>query len=75
MKTTIPLLLGCTLAVLAADSFSIGKIDPEADGMDPARLARIPARMKEFVAAGKTAGVVTLVTRHGHVASLEADAL
>ncbi len=72
MKTTISLLLGCTLAALAADSFSIGKIDPEAAGMDPARLARIPVRMKEFVAAGKTAGVVTLVARHGHVASLEA---
>ena len=28
--------------------------------------------MKEFVTAGKTAGVVTLVARHGHVASLEA---
>ena len=40
--------------------------------MNPARLARIPVRMKEFVAAGKTAGVVTLVARHGHVASLEA---
>ena len=72
MKTTISFLLGCALAVLAADSFSIGKIDPEAAGMDPARLARIPVRMKEFVAAGKTAGVVTLVARHGHVASLEA---
>jgi CubicO group peptidase (beta-lactamase class C family) len=72
MKTTTSLLLGCTLAALAADSFSIGKIDPEGAGMDPARLARIPVRMKEFVAAGKTAGVVTLVARHGHVASLEA---
>ena len=72
MNTTISLLLGCTLAALAADSFSIGKIDPGAAGMDPARLARIPIRMKEFVAAGKTAGVVTLVARHGHVASLEA---
>src|SRR5450755_2961953 len=72
MKTTMSLLLGCTMAVLAADSFSIGKIDPVAAGMDPARLARIPVRMKEFVAAGKTAGVVTLVARHGHVASLEA---
>ena len=28
--------------------------------------------MKEFVTAGKTAGVVTLVARHGQVASLEA---
>jgi CubicO group peptidase (beta-lactamase class C family) len=72
MKTILSLVLGCTLVALAADSFAIGKIDPEAAGMNPARLARIPARMKEFVAAGKTAGVVTLVARHGHVASLEA---
>jgi CubicO group peptidase (beta-lactamase class C family) len=72
MKTTISLVLGGALAALAAGPFTIGKIDPEAAGMNPARLARIPARMKEFVAAGKTAGVVTLVARHGHVASLEA---
>src|SRR5580692_11463577 len=72
MKTTISLVLGCTLAALAADPFVISKIDPEAAGMNPARLARIPARMKEFVAAGNTAGVVTLVARHGHVAGLEA---
>src|SRR5450432_3764956 len=57
----------CALSVFAAD-----RPDPAAAGMDPARLARIPVRMKEFVAAGKTAGVVTLVARHGHVASLEA---
>src|SRR5580692_7066741 len=72
MKTTMSLLLACALVALAADSFSIGKIDPDAAGMDPARLARIPVRMKEFVAAGKTAGVVTLVARHGHVASFQA---
>ena len=72
MKTTISLVLGCTVAALAADPFSIGKIDPEAAGMNSARLARIPARMKEFVTAEETAGVVTLVVRHGHVASLEA---
>jgi len=72
MKTLISLLTVCTLTLLAADSFSIARIDPQAAGMDPARLARIPVRMKEFVAAGKTAGVVTLVARHGRVASLEA---
>jgi CubicO group peptidase (beta-lactamase class C family) len=72
MKTSICLVLGCSLAALAAGPFVIGKTDPEAAGMDPVRLARIPARMKEFVVAGKTAGVVTLVARHGHVASLEA---
>ena len=72
MKTTIPLVLGCALAALAADPFTTGRIDPEAAGMNPARLAQVPIRMQEFVSAGKTAGVVTLVARHGHVASLEA---
>jgi CubicO group peptidase (beta-lactamase class C family) len=72
MKTTISLALSCTLAALAAGRFTIDKIDPEAAGMSAARLARIPVRMKEFVSDGKTAGVVTLIARHGHVASLDA---
>ncbi len=41
-------------------------------GMDPERLARIPARMKEFVEQGTLAGAVMLVARHGQVALLEA---
>ncbi len=41
-------------------------------GIDPQRLARIPARMKEFVDSGTIAGGVTLVARHGVVVSLEA---
>ncbi len=65
MKTLAFLLAGCSLAALAA-------IDPAGAGMNAARLARIPVRMKEFVDAHKTAGVVTLVARHGHVASLDA---
>ena len=65
-------MLGCWLAAWAADPFVTDKTDPDAAGMDRARLARIPVRMKEFVTAGKTAGVVTLVARHGHVASLDA---
>src|SRR5947208_1748800 len=72
MKTSISILLGCSLAALAAGPFVIDKTDPAAAGMNLPRLARIPVRMKEFVDAGKTAGVVTLVARHGHVASLEA---
>ncbi len=72
MKIPILFLLGA-LATLSADStFVTARTDPQAAGMDPARLARIPARMKEFVDAGKTAGVVTLVARHGHVAALDA---
>src|SRR5262245_15334694 len=40
--------------------------------MSGERLARIGPRMKEFVDSGKSAGIVTLIARHGHVASLEA---
>ena len=53
MKTRISIVLGCSLAALAAGPFVIDKTDPGAAGMNPARLARIPARMKEFVAAGQ----------------------
>ena len=72
MKITKGLLLACSLAAFAAGSFVTDKLDPEAAGMAPARLARIPARMKEYVDAGKTAGVVTLVARHGRVAAFDA---
>src|ERR1035438_7326907 len=72
MKTTVTLILSCALCALAARPFVVDKIDPEAAGMSQARLARIADRMKEFITAGKTAGGVTLVARHGHVASLEA---
>src|SRR5690349_17508922 len=56
----------------AADAFVVAKIEPEAAGMSAARLARIAPRMREFVDAGKTAGIVTLIARHGHVAHLQA---
>lgn len=69
MKTTSLLILASSLL---AGPFILDKIDSEAAGMSSARLARIPTRMKEFVDAGKTAGVVTLVARHGHLASLQA---
>ena len=51
-------------------------VKPTADisrvGIDPQRLARIPARMKEFVDSGTIAGAVTLVARHGVVVSVGA---
>ena len=46
--------------------------DPVKAGMTPERVARIPARMQAFVDKGTAAGFVTLVARHGQVASLEA---
>ncbi len=64
--------LACALAAYGADGFAPEKIDPAAAGMDPARLARIPAKMQAYVQEGTAAGFVTLVARHGRVASLEA---
>lgn len=46
--------------------------DPQAAGMDPDRLARIPARLSEFVEQGTAAGFVALTARHGEIASLDA---
>lgn len=40
--------------------------------MDAAQVAMIPVRMKEYVDRHQTAGVVTIVARHGKVASFEA---
>ena len=40
--------------------------------LDPAALQRIPKRMRELVDQGVLSGAVTLVQRHGAVASLEA---
>ena len=46
--------------------------DAKKTGLDPALLAKIPARLKTFVDEGKAAGMVTLVARHGHVAAIDA---
>jgi len=61
MKTVLWVLL--SVAALSA-------ADPGKAGMDPARLARIGPRMKGFVDAGKAAGIVTIVQRHGVVADV-----
>lgn len=55
------------IAVIAAPP-----IDKQKAGMDPERLARIPARMKAYVDRNEVAGVVTLVARHGSIAALDA---
>lgn len=49
----------------------IGCLCPGAE-LNPRRLARIPARMKQFVEQGTIAGAVTLVQHRGRLASLEA---
>lgn len=72
MKATILFLIGCSLGVSPDSSFFADKTDPELAGMNPALLARSPARMTEFVDVGKKVGLVTLVARHGHVVGLDA---
>lgn len=56
----------------AADGLNVDKPDPKAAGMSAQRLSEIPLRMKEYVDAHQTAGTVTILARHGKVASFEA---
>lgn len=50
-------------------------VDPSTVGMSPQRLSEIPARMKEFVAAGTISGVVTILARHGKIVEFDAVGL
>jgi CubicO group peptidase (beta-lactamase class C family) len=71
--STVTALVLCSALLCAKDSVPYTEhVDPKAAGMDAARLASIPILMQEFVEARTTAGVVTLVARHGRVASFEA---
>jgi CubicO group peptidase (beta-lactamase class C family) len=63
------IVLGFCTSLLAAPP---AVVDPGKAGLDGERLARIPARMREFVDSARVAGVVTLVARHGQVAALDA---
>lgn len=72
-----PTLLALTVLAAACGARARSSdLEPAANdgfaGMDPERLARIPARMTEFVKQGTIAGAVTLLARRGVVVSLEA---
>jgi CubicO group peptidase (beta-lactamase class C family) len=66
---SFPILLLAGAALLSA---APPVADPAKSGLDPQRLARIPAVMKGYVDRGEVAGVVTLVSRHGVTAALDA---
>ena len=68
-RISIPLLLIAAGIVAAAPPVVT---NPAKAGMDPALLARIPVRMKQFIDQGKAAGIVTLVARNGSIAALDA---
>lgn len=61
-----------TCLVFACVAFPAQLANPKSVGMDPLRLAAIPERMKQFVDSGATAGIVTLVARHGKIVALDA---
>jgi CubicO group peptidase (beta-lactamase class C family) len=72
-KLCIVLLL--VVNCVASDKLDLTPADPSTVGMNPLRLAEIPARMKEFVAAGTISGVVTILARHGKVVAFDAVGL
>jgi CubicO group peptidase (beta-lactamase class C family) len=47
-------------------------VPARATGLSPERLARIGATMRQYVADGRVAGIVTLVARGGRIVHLEA---
>ncbi|MFL6451974.1 MAG: serine hydrolase domain-containing protein [Bryobacteraceae bacterium] len=67
------LMFATMLPLLGADdSLGLSKPDPPAAGMNGKQFELIAARMKEYVDANKAAGIVTVVARHGQIASFEA---
>jgi CubicO group peptidase (beta-lactamase class C family) len=67
------LLFASIAPIFGADDFlGLANPNPQAAGMNGKHLEFIQARMKEYVDAHKAAGMVTVVARHGHVASFEA---
>jgi CubicO group peptidase (beta-lactamase class C family) len=65
MNKLLTAFLLLAVAALASDS----------QGMNPQKLAEIPARMKEFVAAGTISGIVTILARHGKIVEFDAVGL
>lgn len=66
------LFISISLLGFTASSVSLNQVDVKAAGMNPARLADIHQRMQDFVDRGKAAGIVTVLARQGHLASLDA---
>jgi CubicO group peptidase (beta-lactamase class C family) len=71
VDVTVAILLLITTTVVGGFA-QAAPVNTVKAGMDPDRLARIQDRMKSYVERGTIAGVVTLVARHGTIASLEA---
>jgi CubicO group peptidase (beta-lactamase class C family) len=71
----LPIVFVFIVSCLAVEKFDLSPVDSATVGMNPHKLAEIPARMKEFVAAGTISGVVTILARHGKVVEFDAVGL
>jgi CubicO group peptidase (beta-lactamase class C family) len=63
------------IAILAAQLASAAEIPtvaPEREGFSTERLARLNAKMHGYVDQGSTAGVITLIARHGKIVHFDA---
>ena len=67
----ITLFVTSSLLCSAASPLEVVK-DASKTGMDTARLAMIPRRLKTFVDKGAAAGFVMLVAMHGQAVAMEA---
>ncbi len=60
------------LAVSTAIAREIPTVAPEKEGFSAERLARLNAKMHSYVDQGSTAGVITLIARHGRIIHFDA---
>ncbi|MCA9267746.1 MAG: beta-lactamase family protein [Planctomycetales bacterium] len=65
----------CSSAVLAESPAGLPRAAADQVGMRVDALAKIPAQMKQFVAAGQISGAVTLVAKDGKIVALDAVGL
>lgn len=61
-----------TFLTASASAWALAGASPEKTALNAELLARIPARLKQFVDKGSIPGAVTLLQRHGTLAQLEA---
>src|SRR5215467_4375546 len=73
-KSSVMLLLVLTL-VLSASAAETPRAKPDDVGISSQRLQRIHELMQRHIDAGNISGSVTLVTRNGRIAHLEAQGL
>lgn len=65
----LPLML--LLSILTMHAESLTRVSPEQVGLSSERLSRIRPIMEKHVAAGRVAGAIGLIARHGKIAYLE----